>query len=185
MIYTNKKAVTLIEVLISILIVSIIAGVVVTVYPLLFKGVNTSSSMSIALEAATGKIEELKAMGVYEIHNASHGYNIYDPNTDAPVINKFSVCSSCDCSLDQNIRDYDGCKYFVGQNDNYSGVFYLEDWQSDGSLMQIEAVVCFNSGFQVIGEDKNLNGVLDSGEDTNGDGKISSPVDIKTVIAGF
>lgn len=35
---------------------------------------------------------------------------------------------------------------------------------------------------RVYGEDKNLNGVLDAGEDKNGDSRLNSPVDISTRI---
>ncbi|MCB9757180.1 MAG: hypothetical protein H6753_01995 [Candidatus Omnitrophica bacterium] len=35
---------------------------------------------------------------------------------------------------------------------------------------------------RVYGEDKNLNGVIDNGEDVNSDGRLNSPVDIVTRI---
>jgi prepilin-type N-terminal cleavage/methylation domain-containing protein len=35
---------------------------------------------------------------------------------------------------------------------------------------------------RVYGEDRNLNGVINSGEDVNGDGRLNSPVDIVTRI---
>jgi len=37
--------------------------------------------------------------------------------------------------------------------------------------------------YKVIGEDKNLNGILDPGEDTNGNGIIDSPVELVTQVA--
>ena len=49
-------------------------------------------------------------------------------------------------------------------------------------LIQVEVVVCFQAGRKIVGEDHNLNGVLDSGEDVNADKKISSPVSLKTLI---
>lgn len=35
---------------------------------------------------------------------------------------------------------------------------------------------------RIIGEDKNLNGILDSGEDTNTDGRLSSPAETVTLM---
>jgi len=44
-------------------------------------------------------------------------------------------------------------------------------------------VVCFRTRGRVIGEDKNLNGALDSGESP--DSRLDSPVEIVTYVANF
>jgi prepilin-type N-terminal cleavage/methylation domain-containing protein len=54
-----------------------------------------------------------------------------------------------------------------------------------GDLKRVRIVACFKSRGRVIGEDKNLNGSLDigMGEDTNGNTRLDSPVELLTLIA--
>jgi len=58
---------------------------------------------------------------------------------------------------------------------NAKGVIYV-DSITDPSVLTINTSVCWRQGNRVIGEDQNLNGVLNTGEDTNGNGYIDSPV---------
>jgi Tfp pilus assembly protein PilV len=62
-----------------------------------------------------------------------------------------------------------------------SGVSYVDSSVSD--LYEITVSVCWRqkSG-RVIGEDLDLDGVLDAGEDVNGNGMIDSPVQLITLI---
>ena len=64
------------------------------------------------------------------------------------------------------------------------GVIYIDS--SNPELLGLEVVVCWKDKYdRVIGEDLNLNGMLDDGEDstTSGTlGKIDSPVILKTMI---
>lgn len=63
------------------------------------------------------------------------------------------------------------------------GVIYVNN--SNLSLLQIKAVFCWRqSNGRVIGEDKNLNGVLDAGEDLNNNGQIDGYVQMQTKIFG-
>ncbi len=52
-------------------------------------------------------------------------------------------------------------------------------------LREVRIVVSFRSkgATRIIGEDTNLNGVLDSGEDGNNNGRLDSPMEIITLIA--
>lgn len=43
-------------------------------------------------------------------------------------------------------------------------------------------MVCYREKNRIIGEDANLNGVLDAGEDDNENGELDSPAHIETVI---
>ena len=63
------------------------------------------------------------------------------------------------------------------------GVIYINSSNSD--LLQVDIVVCWinNQNDRVIGEDLDLDGVLDAGEDVNGNGRFDSPVTLVTNIA--
>ena len=66
---------------------------------------------------------------------------------------------------------------------NGKGVIYIDS--SNSTLLTITIVVSWqnNQDRRIIGEDLNLNGVLDAGEDTDGNGKLSSPVTLVGLIA--
>ncbi len=54
---------------------------------------------------------------------------------------------------------------------------------SFGYLMKsVRLVASFRAGRRVIGEDKNLNGALDGGEDTSGNSLLNGPVELETYI---
>jgi type II secretory pathway pseudopilin PulG len=57
-------------------------------------------------------------------------------------------------------------------------------------LKRVRIVISFRSRARIIGEDKNLNGILDAGEDdpgygVNGTGRLDSPVEAVTIIKNF
>jgi len=49
-------------------------------------------------------------------------------------------------------------------------------------LLKVKAVICWRDKNRVFGEDQNLNGVLDAGEDINKNGEIDSPCQAETVL---
>lgn len=49
-------------------------------------------------------------------------------------------------------------------------------------LLRVKAVICWKDKNRVFGEDQNLNGVLDAGEDINKNGEIDSPCYAETVL---
>jgi len=52
---------------------------------------------------------------------------------------------------------------------------------SNAELLEIEVVVCWRDKYnRIIGEDTDLDGVLDPGEDANNNGVIDSPVELVT-----
>ncbi len=64
---------------------------------------------------------------------------------------------------------------------NSSGVSYVDNTLAD--LYEVTVSVCWRQkNGQIVGEDSDLDGVLDAGEDTNGNGMIDSPVQITTLI---
>lgn len=61
------------------------------------------------------------------------------------------------------------------------GVVYIDS--SNAELLVVEVVVCWKNKYnRILGEDLDLDGVLDAGEDTNGDLEISSPVKLISMI---
>ena len=45
-------------------------------------------------------------------------------------------------------------------------------------LKRVRLIICLRSRGRVIGEDANLDGVLNSGEDSNGNGRLDSPLEV-------
>ena len=66
---------------------------------------------------------------------------------------------------------------------NGKGVIYFES-APNPDLLQVKVVVSWkNKDTRVIGEDANLNGILDAGEDKNANGQLDSIVSLTTMIA--
>ena len=62
------------------------------------------------------------------------------------------------------------------------GVIYIDSSNTD--LLNVQITVCWQEqDGRVIGEDKDLSGTLAVSEDTDGNGKISSPVALISLIA--
>ncbi len=63
-----------------------------------------------------------------------------------------------------------------------TGVYIITPLNDD--LKRATVVISYKiKGNRIIGEDANLNGLLDAGEDLNGDSRLSSPVELSTIIA--
>jgi prepilin-type N-terminal cleavage/methylation domain-containing protein len=76
---------------------------------------------------------------------------------------------------------YNGMKFSVnGLPNKNMGVVYVNDTNPEFLLVTIS--VCWKQGGRVIGEDTDLDGNLDAGEDKNGNGMIDSPVELVTRI---
>ncbi|MBP7217130.1 MAG: prepilin-type N-terminal cleavage/methylation domain-containing protein [Candidatus Omnitrophica bacterium] len=84
-------------------------------------------------------------------------------------------------SFAQIAETYDGLNFSVndlaGSN---RGVISVND--TNPEFLQVYMSVCWVQGNRVIGEDKNLNGSLDPGEDENGNNMIDSSVSLMTRI---
>lgn len=50
-------------------------------------------------------------------------------------------------------------------------------------LKRVRVVVCFKSRQRLVGEDKNLNGILEASEDINRNGRIDSPAEVVTLFS--
>lgn len=65
---------------------------------------------------------------------------------------------------------------------NGMGVIYIDSTNPD--LLQIKAAVCWqNRNGRIMGEDTNLNGTLEAGEDLNNNAEIDSPATLISLMA--
>ncbi|OQX85148.1 MAG: hypothetical protein B6D55_07830 [Candidatus Omnitrophica bacterium 4484_70.2] len=62
------------------------------------------------------------------------------------------------------------------------GIVYIDKEAGRDDLLRVNVVICFRAGRRIIGEDLDLDGVLDSGEDRNGNGRLDSPVELTTLV---
>jgi len=81
----------------------------------------------------------------------------------------------------QIFDNYDGLNFIVNSISESRGVVYVDD--TNPELIEVVVSVCWRQGNRIIGEDTDLDGVLDSGEDANGNGIIDSTVGLTTRIA--
>ena len=176
----RRNALTLIELLIAIFIVTIAVGGMFLVYPTLYEGVKVTSGKVQAWEIARQNIEALRNSEFDDLWKVS-----FDPD-DPPLPQPEIMFTEASCIFPS------GCS--LPSNFEGSTVYYVEQMHGDTSatpnppddvltdLLQIEVAVCFRAGTRVVGEDQNLNGVLEAEEDINKDEKISSPVSLKTLV---
>jgi Tfp pilus assembly protein PilV len=67
---------------------------------------------------------------------------------------------------------------------NAMGVTYIDDTEPD--MLTVTATLCWKEkNGRVMGEDKDLDGQLDSGEDANSNGMLDSPVTVVTRVSNF
>lgn len=78
---------------------------------------------------------------------------------------------------------YNNATFTTSAITNGRGVVYIDN--SNAHFYQIKVVFCWKQqNGRVIGEDTNLNGSLNAGEDKNGNGQIDSYAQIITYIYG-
>lgn len=92
----------------------------------------------------------------------------------------------------EEIRDYTFSLIYADYNEqvftvdemppgNSRGVIYVDDANPD--LLKVTISVCWRQrANRIIGEDLDLDGVLDAGEDLNGNNMIDSPAQLVTLI---
>jgi len=152
----NNKALSLMELLVAFFVMALAIGALATIYPGLFTGVTMDTQNLRVWEIARAEIESLKNSDFATLYTQAKPPSL-------PQANSFSTGSS-----------------------SISGVYYVEQMFDKNSvlltdLVRLEVVVCFKVGNRMIGEDKNLNGILDTGEDVDGNKKITSPVRLSTL----
>lgn len=162
----KKKALTLAEVLIALLVVSLGIGGMFMVYPTLHQGVGLVSQKIRAWEAAKQTVEHVK---ILDFDNDLWS-NAYDPDNPPSGLQPQVFFASGNPPLEKA-----------------SSVYYIEKVETtDGTIaddfVRVTAVVSFAAGNRVIGEDQNFNGQLDSGEDQDGNGILNSSVSLTIFI---
>lgn len=158
MFMTKKSGFTLIEVLFTFGILAFcICGVLLTYLQMLIL-TDLSRDLTLATNAVVAKMEELKKTS-YDNLLALDG-SVFDINgfTGADAKGRIEVS-------DVTVRSPSPTE----------------------TLKKARIVVCFKSRGRVIGEDRNLNGRWDAGEDQNGTGyaagRLDAPIELVTLIA--
>ncbi len=77
--------------------------------------------------------------------------------------------------------NYNGLVFTLNDIPQSRGIVYVND--TNPELLEATVSICWKHRNRVIGEDSDLDGVLDFGEDTNSNGIIDSPVTLTTKIA--
>ena len=144
----SKKAFSLIELLLTVTMLSFcLCGILITYINMFFLS-DLSRDMTLATNAVQSKMEEIKKTA---FDNLS--------------------------ALNGTTFDLDG---FTGLTAK-ALIEVSDTGYTDLKIVRISA--SFKSRFQTVGEDKDFNGVLNSGEDADPNGRIDSPVELVTLIA--
>jgi prepilin-type N-terminal cleavage/methylation domain-containing protein len=151
---------TLIEVLVALGILITILYFATLMTVTISQNLLVSTQITKTFEAAKKEIDALENYNFSVLYNRS-----YNPGSELPIPNRFNIT---------NIANSSGVYYVAKMKDVNNTV--LDD------LLDVEVAVSSKAGNRFLGEDLNLNGVLDTGEDTDNNNKISSPVTLKTLI---
>ncbi|MFA5092379.1 MAG: prepilin-type N-terminal cleavage/methylation domain-containing protein [Candidatus Omnitrophota bacterium] len=81
----------------------------------------------------------------------------------------------------QIVDDYNRLGFVVNGINNSRGIVYVDD--TNPELLLVTVSVCWKQGIKTVGEDTNLNGLLDAGEDLNANNMIDSSVELVTQVA--
>ena len=154
----SGKGFSLMEVLVALFIIVAALGALATLYPGIFTGVNVDMQNLKAWSVAQHQMESLKNAAFNDLYAASY------PPAGNPVSHAFSTGDS-----------------------SVSGVYFVEQLRDKNNqlltdIVKVRVVVCSRAGTRMLGEDANLNGTLDPGEDANGDNRLSSPLELLTLV---
>jgi prepilin-type N-terminal cleavage/methylation domain-containing protein len=163
----NRKGMTLVEVLVAASIFAFcVSGLLLTYMNLLIM-TDVSRDTTIANNVLQARLEEARTVNFANLSSwcgSTTGFSVVTNDYGSPT--QLGV---------GNITCEDVA-------DPFTGTTYLD-------MMKVRVVISFKSRNRVIGEDANLNGQLDSGEDDshypNGAGQLDSPVEGVTLIKNF
>ncbi|MFA5271619.1 MAG: hypothetical protein WC412_04685 [Candidatus Omnitrophota bacterium] len=155
-IYLHKqKSLTLAEILIAVCILIVAVSAILMAYANCFILIDSVRNVNIATNAAQGVIEEIRNTAFTRLTDPSY----------------------CDCVTSL----CNGCTFTVNEIPQSMGVIYIDETTPE--LLGVTVSVCWRQKGRTIGEDSNLNGILDAGEDTNVNGRIDSTVELTTKVA--
>ncbi|MFA5259625.1 MAG: prepilin-type N-terminal cleavage/methylation domain-containing protein [Candidatus Omnitrophota bacterium] len=155
----KRKSLTLVEVMISVFIFAIGVGAIFVAYPPLFEGVEVTFQTMRTWSECRREIEILKNRQFSEL--------LTESDTENPHI-------------------------FLNVPTVMLGVYYLDKIAcvsgpscTGGVLtdaLRVTVVMSVAAKNRIVGEDKNLNGILDSGEDVNENDLLDSPITLTTIV---
>ncbi len=170
---TRNKGYSLVEVLVAVAIIVIVVSGLFRLFIYCAGMAEITGNITFAISEAQDKIEEIRNASFDDIastYGASPG-NTFESSKISEDINLNGV-------LDTG-EDING----NGSIDSYGrGVIYVTALNAD--LLQVDVAVCWRGpDGRLFGEDSDLDGVLDAGEDKNGNGQIDSTAGVSTYIA--
>ena len=167
--FLSKNGFTIAEVLLAVAILGFALCGILATYLASFNLASISKNTNIATSAAQGVIEQIRSTPFTsladsvqpQIELAGSFYNLTHVSG-----NRWSIT------------------FTVNNMPANMGIAYIDiDNTVSPKILTATVSVCWRQGNKVLGEDLNLNGVLNSGEETNGNGIIDSPMELITQIA--
>lgn len=157
MMESSNKGFTLLELMLAVAILLIALGGFLFAYITCIALSLTAKNTTVALSGANAKIEEIK--------NSQFDILVANYSPGGTPGNSFLINNWL------NAIDQRGTVEIVAAN-------------SSLTLYEVRVTVSWREkGGRILGEDKDLDSVLDSGEDTNGNNQLDSPVKIVTLIS--
>jgi len=159
----TKRGFSLAEVLLAVAILGFALCGILGTYLACFNLTITSKNVNLATSAAQGVIEEIRNTPysrMVDNHQVQLGGQFYNLTLVSANLYRLNFTVN---NMPQNM-----------------GIVYIN--QANPDLLTVTAAVCWRQGNAVIGEDTNLNGILDGGEDRNGNNLISSTVELVTQV---
>ena len=155
----KRRSLTLAEIMISVFIFVVGVGAIFVVYPPLFEGVEVTFQTMRAWGECRKEMEKLKTETFSDLWAEAGTANPHSFLDTAGVMRGVYYLDKISCTAGSSC---------------VSGT--LTD------ALNVTVLVSVKAKNQVVGEDKNLSGVLDSGEDFNGNDRLDSPVSLSTVV---
>jgi hypothetical protein len=177
--WRKRRGMTLSEVLIAVCILITAVSALLLAYANCFILADSVRNTNIATNFAQGVIEGLRNYSFPTDANADGKPDITNivithDNTDYYFVQGSSGTFLYRCSFPiADILPSGRCWIYIDYD-------YDNDGVGETDLLELTVSVCWKQKGRVIGEDKDLDGVLDSGEDANGNGMIDSSVELKT-----
>ena len=83
----------------------------------------------------------------------------------------------------QIVDTYNGLNFILNDTPPIPSMGTVTIDDTNPEFLEVTISVSWQQGNRIIGEDANLNGILDAGEDTDGNGILNSPAEVVTRIA--
>ena len=167
----SKRGFSIAEVLLAVGILGFALCGILATYLACFNLASISKNTNIATSAAQGIIEQIRATPFTTLWDTSLQKSQIELNGNF-----------------YNLTHVSGNRwsltFMVNNMPANMGIAYIDiDNTTTPKILTATVSVCWKQGDKIIGEDVNLNGVLNAGEDTNGNGLIDSPMELITQIA--